>query len=254
MGEPLHNEANLYRVLKALSASELFHHPPRRIMVSTVGIPDGMIRCAQRFPEVNLALSLHTASQKVRERITPPMARRYPLEKLRAALRQIGRIQPGTVMIEYLMLAGVNDSPDDARQLNRVAARPAGPCEPDPVQPDRRGPRAKSDRPRRPRGLSPRFSNRPGCRRRFATHSAAISRPPAANWSAKKTANCAASTRTSSKTSVRVEIKGSRAVGRALAVAVIKVAGPLRMPSAVKTWETRTLDRRSRSDENAPCD
>ncbi len=116
MGEPFHNEANLYRVLRALLAPELFHHTPRRVMVSTVGIPEGMVRCAQRFPQVNLALSLHTVRQEVREEMIP-IARRYPLDKLQAALRQINAIQPGSVMIEYLMLAEVNDSPDDARQL-----------------------------------------------------------------------------------------------------------------------------------------
>lgn len=116
MGEPFHNEANLYRVLRALLAPELFHHTPRRIMVSTVGIPDAMVRSAQRFAEVNLALSLHSTCQEVRGKIIP-LARRYPLDHLQEALRQINAIQPGSVMIEYLMLAGVNDSPSDARQL-----------------------------------------------------------------------------------------------------------------------------------------
>jgi 23S rRNA (adenine2503-C2)-methyltransferase len=118
MGEPLHNEENLYATLNALAAPELFHHPASRMLVSTVGLPDAMIRAARRFPQVNFALSLHSAKQATRERIIP-LAAKYSLDDLRRALRELNRIQPANteVMIEYLMLAGVNDSADDAREL-----------------------------------------------------------------------------------------------------------------------------------------
>jgi len=116
MGEPFHNEENLYLTLERLTAAELFHHPPTKILVSTVGIADAMIRCARRFPKVNLALSLHSVRQEVRERLIP-LAKKYPLDELRQTLVEINRLQRRTVMIEYLMLAGVNDSTDDAREL-----------------------------------------------------------------------------------------------------------------------------------------
>jgi 23S rRNA (adenine2503-C2)-methyltransferase len=116
MGEPFHNEAVLYDVLAALQAPESFHWPAGRILVSTVGISDALVRCARRFPEVNLALSLHSVRQEVRERLIP-LATRYPLDELWAALEQLNRIQRQPVMIEYLMLAGLNDAPDDAREL-----------------------------------------------------------------------------------------------------------------------------------------
>jgi len=118
MGEPFHNEEALYETLDALTAPELFHHPPSRILVSTVGLPDAMIRAARRFPEVHFALSLHSANQNTRERLIP-LAARYPLDELRRAVAELNRIQPANtfVMIEYLTLAGVNDSPDDARAL-----------------------------------------------------------------------------------------------------------------------------------------
>jgi 23S rRNA (adenine2503-C2)-methyltransferase len=118
MGEPLHNEENLYATLDALTAPELFHHPASRILVSTVGLPDAMIRAARRFPEVHFALSLHSAKQETRERIIP-LAAKYSLDELRRAVRELNRIQPASaeVMIEYLMLAGVNDLADDARAL-----------------------------------------------------------------------------------------------------------------------------------------
>ena len=116
MGEPFHNEANLYETLTALISPELFHHPPSRLLVSTVGIPDAMLRCARRFPEVNLALSLHSVRPDVRERLIP-LARRYPLPQLRETLVALNAIQRATVMIEYLLIADVNDSVDDLREL-----------------------------------------------------------------------------------------------------------------------------------------
>lgn len=116
MGEPFHNEQSLYDAIAALLAPELFHYPPRRILVSTVGIPDAMVRFARRFPSVNLALSLHSVRQSVREQLIP-LAAKYPLEELRAAVAAVNKIQQNTVMIEYLMLAGVNDSAEDAREL-----------------------------------------------------------------------------------------------------------------------------------------
>jgi len=117
MGEPFHNEVAVYEAVAALLAPESFHHAPGRIMISTVGLSDAMVRCARRFPNVNLALSLHSVRPDVRERLIP-LAARYSLDQLRAAVEQINRIQPRcAVMIEYLMLAGVNDSTEDAREL-----------------------------------------------------------------------------------------------------------------------------------------
>src|SRR6476620_8835663 len=116
MGEPFHNEEAVYEAVAALLAPEMFHHPASRILISTVGIPDGMVRCARRFPEVNLALSLHSVRQEVRETLIP-LAAKYSLDDLRSAIGKINQIQNNTLMIEYLMLAGVNDSTDDAREL-----------------------------------------------------------------------------------------------------------------------------------------
>ena len=69
MGEPFHNEDGDLRGGCGVARAELFHYPPRRILISTVGIPDAMIRSARRFPRINLALSLHSVRQSVREQI-----------------------------------------------------------------------------------------------------------------------------------------------------------------------------------------
>jgi 23S rRNA (adenine2503-C2)-methyltransferase len=116
MGEPFHNEAAVYEAVAALLSPELFHHTPGRILISTVGIPDAMVRCARRFPDVNLALSLHSVRQEVREQLMP-LAVKYTLDELRRAIQKVNEIQNNTLMIEYLMLAGVNDSPHDATEL-----------------------------------------------------------------------------------------------------------------------------------------
>jgi 23S rRNA (adenine2503-C2)-methyltransferase len=116
MGEPFHNEAAVCEAVAALLSPDVFHHTPGRILISTVGIPDAMVRCARRFPEVNLALSLHSVRPDVREKLIP-LAAKYGLDALRAAVAKINQIQNNTVMIEYLMLAGVNDSLDNASEL-----------------------------------------------------------------------------------------------------------------------------------------
>src|SRR5207248_2877051 len=97
MGEPFHNEAAVYKAVAALLAPEMFHHTPGRILISTVGIPDAMVRCARRFPEVNLALSLHSVRQNVRERLIP-LAARFSLDELRAAVVKVNQIQNSTLM------------------------------------------------------------------------------------------------------------------------------------------------------------
>lgn len=116
MGEPFHNEANLMAALDGLTAGDQFHRSPASILVSTVGVSDAMLRMAQRFPKVNLALSLHSVDQPTREKIMP-LARRYPLTELRRTIAQCQEIQGREVMMEYLMLRGINDSLDDAAAL-----------------------------------------------------------------------------------------------------------------------------------------
>jgi 23S rRNA (adenine2503-C2)-methyltransferase len=111
MGEPLHNEENLFQCLETLRDPRFFNLSENHLLVSTVGIPDAMVRFAERFPNIRLALSLHSARQEVRERLMP-VARFQTLEKLKAVLPDIGNC-----MVEYLMLKGINDSPKDLEAL-----------------------------------------------------------------------------------------------------------------------------------------
>ncbi len=116
MGEPFHNEAELYRALEQLGATEGLNFDQRRVLVSTVGIADALVRCATRFPRLRLALSLHSARAEVREKLMP-VARRYSLATLRAALDEVTAIQGEVPLIEYLLLRGINDSDADLAAL-----------------------------------------------------------------------------------------------------------------------------------------
>lgn len=118
MGEPFHNEANVAEAVELLTSPKMFDRSPASILVSTVGIPDAMVRFAERFPGVNLALSLHSADSAVRNRLIP-LGRRHSLDDLKRAVTEINRIRDRPLMIEYLMLAGETDSAKDAERLLR---------------------------------------------------------------------------------------------------------------------------------------
>jgi 23S rRNA (adenine2503-C2)-methyltransferase len=116
MGEPLHNEQQVFHAAELLFSQRHFNLSPRRALLSTVGVPDGMIRWARRFRRSPLALSLHAARQDLREQLIP-LARRYPLALLRETLVEVLAIQEAPLMIEYLLLGGLNDSLHEAARL-----------------------------------------------------------------------------------------------------------------------------------------
>ena len=111
MGEPLRNEGNLFQCLETLRDKRFFNLSENHLMVSTVGIPDAMARFAKRFPNIQLALSLHSARQEVREQIMP-VAKFQTLEKLKTVFPILG-----TFMVEVLLLKGINDGPEDLAAL-----------------------------------------------------------------------------------------------------------------------------------------
>ena len=116
MGEPLLNLENVFSAVEFLLAAPFFNLSGTRITVSTVGIPHAMEQFTERLPDVQLALSLHSARQEVRERLMP-QARKYPLDMLRDTLVKASR--SGRVMIEYLMLDGINDGEADLQALEK---------------------------------------------------------------------------------------------------------------------------------------
>ncbi|APZ96811.1 23S rRNA (adenine(2503)-C(2))-methyltransferase RlmN [Fuerstiella marisgermanici] len=116
MGEPFHNELNLHEALTILTSPQMFARSPGSILVSTVGVPEAMIRCAEQFPKVNLALSLHSVNPDVRANLIP-LTKKHSLDDLQRTLKEVNRIQQRPLMVEYLMLADQNDSLADAAEL-----------------------------------------------------------------------------------------------------------------------------------------
>jgi len=111
MGEPLHNEENLFHCLEILRDKSFFNLSENHLLVSTVGIPDAMLRFSEHFPNIRLALSLHSARQEVREQLMS-ISKVYTLEMLKEVLPKLGEC-----MVEYLMLKGINDGPEDLSAL-----------------------------------------------------------------------------------------------------------------------------------------
>jgi 23S rRNA (adenine2503-C2)-methyltransferase len=111
MGEPLRNEENLFQCLEILRDKRFFNLSDNHLLVSSVGIPEAMLRFAERFPKIRLALSLHSARQGIRERIMP-VARIQTLEKLKSVFPLLNEF-----MVEILLLKGINDGPDDLSAL-----------------------------------------------------------------------------------------------------------------------------------------
>ena len=118
MGEPLLNVANVSRALDLLEAEV----SPRRTTVSTAGIVPGIRELAKRERRPNLAVSLVAAEDALRTRLMPVNAR-WPLSELVEALEE-WPLEPGRrITLEVVLIAGVNDGPDAARALARLARR-----------------------------------------------------------------------------------------------------------------------------------
>jgi 23S rRNA (adenine2503-C2)-methyltransferase len=118
MGEPLANYAATVKALRVLTAPLGFGLSPRRITVSTVGLVQGLERLARENLRVNVAVSLHAATDEVRSRLMP-VNRGWGLDDLLAACRRFPLPVRQRMTFEYTLLAGVNDSAEDGRRLVR---------------------------------------------------------------------------------------------------------------------------------------
>ena len=119
MGEPLANYAVLVKAIRIFTDAKLgLGYSPRRITVSTVGLVPAIERLGREELKVNLAISLHGATDEVRGRLMP-VNRSWGLTELMAAVKRYPLAPRQYVFFEYVLLHGVNDGDDDARQLVR---------------------------------------------------------------------------------------------------------------------------------------
>ncbi|MBU0487393.1 MAG: 23S rRNA (adenine(2503)-C(2))-methyltransferase RlmN [Bacteroidetes bacterium] len=116
MGEPFMNYENLTRAISLISGTPGFGMSPSRITVSTVGIPDMILRAADEDAKFNLAFSLHASTDAERNKIIP-INKKHKIDDVIDALKYFQQQTGGDVTFEYLMLNGVNDSPDDLKRL-----------------------------------------------------------------------------------------------------------------------------------------
>jgi 23S rRNA (adenine2503-C2)-methyltransferase len=121
MGEPLLNLAAVLDAVRLLVEPRAFGFAPRRVTVSTAGVVPRLRALVEGLPgPVNLAVSLHAATDELRDELVP-LNRRFPLDALLGALRDLPQLGPRRpIFFEYTLLAGVNDSPQDARKLVRL--------------------------------------------------------------------------------------------------------------------------------------
>ena len=124
MGEPLLNLTEVMKSLKTLNSEPGLSFSPRRITVSTCGIEKGLRELGESGLAY-LAVSLHAPNQNLREKIMPRAAR-WPLESLMESLRAYPLKARERLTFEYLLLGGVNDSLEQARELSRLMAHVKG--------------------------------------------------------------------------------------------------------------------------------
>ena len=121
MGEPLHNYENVLQALRILNSPEGFNLGARHMTVSTVGLVPAIRKLSQEPLQVNLAISLHAPTDELRGQ-TMPINRKYPLQELLAACKDYIAATGRQVTFEYVLIAGVNDTPTYAHQLGQLLA------------------------------------------------------------------------------------------------------------------------------------
>lgn len=146
MGEPLANYEATWQAIETLTHDDGFNLGARRITISTVGLVPGIRWLAEEGKQIGLAVSLHAATDDLRDRLIPINCR-YPLAQLMAACRHYAERTGRRISFEYALISEINDSPEQARQLAHlvdglfchVNLIPLNPVPELPYQPSSRG-------------------------------------------------------------------------------------------------------------------
>lgn len=117
MGEPLHNYEATARALRLMTHPQGIGLSSRRVTVSTSGLIPEIARLGRDFNgQIGLAISLHATDDETRSRLMP-INRKYPLAELILALRAYPLPKRRRITIEYTLVSGKNDTPEEARRL-----------------------------------------------------------------------------------------------------------------------------------------
>ena len=117
MGEPMANITEVVAAVKSLNQDVGIG--ARSLTVSTVGIPGKIRQLAQHKLQIVLAVSLHASNQALRQQLIPS-ARKYPLNNLLDECREYIQVTGRRVTFEYVLLSGINDLPENAKELARL--------------------------------------------------------------------------------------------------------------------------------------
>src|SRR5262245_35583109 len=121
MGEPLHNYDETMKALRILADEHGFDMAPRRITLSTVGLLPALEKLATEPVMPNLAISLHAPTDRQRGELVP-INRKYGVTDIIDACKRFPLKRRSRITFEYVLLAGVNDRPEDARRLAKLLA------------------------------------------------------------------------------------------------------------------------------------
>lgn len=118
-GEPFDNYENLMTFLETVNHDRGLGIGSRHITVSTCGIVPRIYDFSKVHTQYNLAISLHAPNQALRQELMP-VSKAYPLDELMEAIRFYGQENNRRLTFEYILLKGVNDQPEHARQLAKL--------------------------------------------------------------------------------------------------------------------------------------
>ncbi len=119
MGEPLHNYDAVMTATEILCDSAGLSLGTKQVTLSTVGVVPGIRRLADEGRPINLAVSLHGATQAERAALVP-VAKKWPLDELMDACRYFIAKQGRRIFYEWTLIEGKNDSPDNAHAVGRL--------------------------------------------------------------------------------------------------------------------------------------
>ncbi|MDD3170368.1 MAG: 23S rRNA (adenine(2503)-C(2))-methyltransferase RlmN [Candidatus Paceibacterota bacterium] len=119
MGEPFLNYDNVMEAIKTINDADCFNVGARKISISTAGIFSGIEKLSKEDIQINLSISLHAPNNQLRDRIMP-INKKYPLSRVLDKADDYVKKTNRKVMLEYLMIKGLNDSLKEAEELYRL--------------------------------------------------------------------------------------------------------------------------------------
>ena len=119
MGEPFLNYDNVLEAIRIINNKDGLNIGARRISISTAGIIEGIKRLTKEKLQINLAISLHAASDDLRSKLMP-INKKYPINKVLSTVKDYTKKTKRRVMFEYIMINGINDEEKDANALAKI--------------------------------------------------------------------------------------------------------------------------------------